>query len=259
MPLRLLSAALLVAAVVALALVWQPPVAADGGGIGPGEPVVPGCDAPPCEPAAPEGPVRTSAALPITDRNAVPLPVTNVEFSEAGLSPFSGIVVTNQFASLGVTFSNSGFVFTPQTGFPGVSDQSNLGNFGGSGVACPGPRSIFFASMVTAVGFNIVTNGPDSARLTARRNSLDVGSFTFNTHLNAVFFIGMADPGGFNELVLEIVPDSGSGGSNRCMLLDRLVFTSAPSNQPPTANAGGPYTVPEGGSSSSTDPATTRT
>lgn len=91
----------------------------------------------------------SSALAPITDRSGIPAGATNVEFDEAGLAPFSGIRVTTQFEFLGVTFSDiisgvGGFTFTPETGFPGVNDNSNLGNFGG-GLACAlarGPSSL---------------------------------------------------------------------------------------------------------------------
>lgn len=94
----------------------------------------------------------------------------------------------------------------------------------------PGPRSIFFTTPTTVAGFNIVTNPPDRARLTARLAGTDLATHFFDTSLDQVFFIGFSSTGGFDELVLEIVPDAGTGGFNRCMLLDKLVFVA---NQPP--------------------------
>lgn len=176
---------------------------------------------------------------PIYDRSLFPEGSVTLTFQEAGSIP-PGTIVTDQFASFGVTFSPYGFTFGPQWGFPGI-DSSDLGNFWS--VPCQGPRSIHFTHPTTMAGFNIVTNGPDSAKLTARRDGVDLETQIFNTSTDRVYFVGIKNGAGFDELVLEIIPDYGSYGSNRCMLLDSLEFIA---NQAPVASAGGPYAGAEG-------------
>lgn len=176
---------------------------------------------------------------PIYDRSLFPEGSVTLTFQEAGYIP-AGTIVTDQFASFGVTFSPYGFTFGPQWGFPGI-DSSDLGNFWA--VPCQGPRSIYFTHPTTMAGFNIVTNAPDSAKLTARRDGVDLETQIFNTSTDKVYFVGIKNSAGFDELVLEIIPDYGGYGSNRCMLLDSLEFIA---NQAPVASAGGPYAGAEG-------------
>ena len=165
--------------------------------------------------------------LAITDTSGFSGNETVLQFTEAGVP--SGSIVTTQYAAFGVTFEPSRWVQNAQgSNFPGVN-SSNLGNFG-AGVVCPGARSMFFTSTVTIAGFNIVTNDPDSARLTARLAGVDIETHIFDTSTLFATFAGIENSGGFDELVLEIIADPGrvGGGSNRCMLLDNLRFEGTP-------------------------------
>jgi len=168
----------------------------------------------------------------ISSPSDVPSPPILLRFNEAGVVAFTP--VTTQYVSRGVTFSANGFVQTPQFGFPGV-DNTNLGNFGSPTVACLGPRSIHFNPIVSAAGFNVVTNDLDQVLLTAKRGGASLGSATFDSSTLFATFAGLAATGGIDELVLEIIPDVGSGGENRCMLMDNLIFARAAANKAPVA------------------------
>lgn len=77
---------------------------------------------------------------------------STITFDQVVLS--SGTVVTNQFASFGLTIT-PGLSYSPQTGFPNITGKT-LGNFSPS---IAGPVTLKFASSLSAAGFNMVSNG----------------------------------------------------------------------------------------------------
>lgn len=166
----------------------------------------------------------------ISDTSGFPASAVTIAFDEFAVP--GDTVVTDQYDTLGVTFSVVGVVGSVQSPqaciFPGLNTPGCLSNFTAdfTSISCPGPRSIFFDHPVAMAGFNIVTNGNDSTRLTAYLGDLEVDSQVVDTNLTQAFFVGFVNSGGFDELELEIIPDSEGDATFRCMLLDNLTFAS---------------------------------
>ncbi|RME03626.1 MAG: hypothetical protein D6812_05070, partial [Deltaproteobacteria bacterium] len=160
---------------------------------------------------------RWVEARKITEPSAFTIDATVIHFDEVSLN--NGEVVTDQFEEAGVTFEAGLWFHRPvlPPGNPGI-DEHYLANFQEPDDTrlCPLPRSIFFEKAMTTVGFYIFTNDRDSVRLTVKLEGVATETQIFNTSLSAETFAGILHPEGFDELMVEIIPDSGTPGANRC-------------------------------------------
>lgn len=138
---------------------------------------------------------------------AVPVPVTQASFTSATTIDFDAIAneapITNQFAGLGVTFSD----------LVGLTNSGDTSLFNGSTIASNWRYSISsrigptwtatFASMQTEVGFFVETNANDSVTIEAFQGAASIGSLVFpNPNGVTVDFIGLGDTSGFDRIVV---------------------------------------------------------
>ena len=126
-----------------------------------------------------------------------------------------GTLVTDQFASQGVTFGGTFMVHknTFDSIWPG-SGSPVAANF----PACCSEVTATFTTPVTRAGFDIISNDADFVELRAYSNGVLVESTNFDTRRcigEPADFIGLDVPGGFDTLVI-----SGNGTMNGAWALD---------------------------------------
>jgi len=98
-----------------------------------------------------------SDAVPIMSESGLAAPAATITFSESVVSP--GTTITNQFSSLGVTFSPYLIYQSPQ-GSPSCCDgieSHHLGNSGSTTLADTNPFSIKFTIPQTEAAFGLAT------------------------------------------------------------------------------------------------------
>lgn len=173
--------------------------------------------------------VPGAAAVRVINNFGLVIPAQTITFSEFVFP--DGTVITNQYASLGVTFSPNLFYNPEVISVPNQSAPT-LGNFPGGltrnlSVA---PFSILFPADQTRAAFSMIT-GPGNSTFEALFNSIFVESFVAPTDttssINFFGFMGIT----FDEI--RITP----GGINNAMLLDNLqTGLAAPSAVPEPAS-----------------------
>jgi hypothetical protein len=145
----------------------------------------------------------------------LPNPASTITFDEVAVTP--NALVTNQFASLGVTFG-PGVFFDP---FPGLFSTPSLGNFINGGGTTP-TIVIDFTQVQTGAAFALVTSPNTTSIFTAMLSGNPVDSFSATTG-TLINFYGFANEsfdsislstGGngalFDDLQLSVAPPSGS-------------------------------------------------
>lgn len=115
-------------------------------------------------------------ADPVINNTGITSPAETITFSEVPLA--EGTPVTNQFASLGVTFSPTLYYDLQAEFFP----TDFLANFDDNGDTND-PATIFFANDQTAAAFALQTN-PGTTTFEALLNGVEVESFTASTDLS---------------------------------------------------------------------------
>jgi len=114
-----------------------------------------------------------ASAAPVINNTGISAPAETITFSEFTFA--TGTPITNQFASLGVTFSSSLYYDVQPEFFP----TDFLANFDLNG-DMSNPDSIMFASDQTAAAFAMQTNSGTST-FTALLNGTPVESFNAST------------------------------------------------------------------------------
>jgi len=147
----------------------------------------------------------------ITNNFGLSNPAQTITFDEFVFT--TGTSITNQYSSLGVTFSPNLF-YSPNTSiFPNMNGN-RLGNFWSS-VNSANPFSILFSTIQNDAAFAMVTNQGTST-FTALLNGTAVESFsaTTNTSSTSNYF-------GFTNIYFDEIRVN-VGGANGRMLLDNL-------------------------------------
>lgn len=150
----------------------------------------------------------------ITNNSGLSNPAQTITFDEFVFA--SGTSITNQYSSLGVTFSPN-LVYNPQLAdYPNITGN-RLGNFVISSPSTPyaNPFFISFSTIQNEVAFAMVTN-PGTSTFTALLNGTAVESFSATTNTistnNYFGFTGIS----FDAIRVDV------GGSSGAMLLDNL-------------------------------------
>ncbi len=140
------------------------------------------------------------------------------------------VPLTSQYSGQGVTFSG-GWEVLNQCGSFGVSGHS-VPNFlaWNSGAGTGTTQTLTFSSDASGLSFRMASSGGGTASITAR-NAAGATIQTVSRSLSSSIQTATITVPGVRSVVISV--PSGDG------VLDDLVFTL---NNPPTANAGGPYT-----------------
>jgi hypothetical protein len=162
-------------------------------------------------------------ATPITNAFGLLTPDTTVTFSEVPLA--NNTPLTNQFAALGVTFSNL-FIDTTLVVF-GPPSAENFQD--GCVVGTCQPFDIFFSSPVAAAAFQMITN-PGTSTFQALLNSGPVESFTAATTIPSSTYYGFQNIV-FNQI--HVIP----GGVNQAAGIDNIEFSLATPSVPEPASS----------------------
>lgn len=136
-------------------------------------------------------------------------PTQTINFNEFPLA--EGDQVTNQFSSLGVSFTNLYNTRAYNNSFPNIAGNT-LANFINGSIN--NSFSIKFNNTLTEAAFTLVTN-PGISTLTALLNGVVVETFTATTHTSSGNFYGFAGIN-FNEIVVN------AGGVNNAALIDNI-------------------------------------
>jgi hypothetical protein len=133
----------------------------------------------------------------------------------------TGTPITNQYASLGATFS-PGLCYNVQ---PIFFPTASLGSFSCSGGAGGGNNAIFFDGPVTGAAVALQSN-PETTTFTALLDGVTVDTFSTGTNLSVLPDLTHAsDFYGFdNEVFDELLIQNGSG----IYQIDNLQFTATP-------------------------------
>jgi hypothetical protein len=160
-----------------------------------------------------------ASAAPITNATGIASPAVTILFSEFGLA--ADTVITNQYSSLGVTFSPN--VYQNPQGFPGPNvdlGPNSASNFSFSGGPIVSPFSIFFNTDQTQAAFAMITNA-NTSTFGAYLNSVLVESFSIAT--------GPANPNnfyGFSGILFDEIRVTVGGDGNA--IFDNLQIGSVP-------------------------------
>ena len=153
-----------------------------------------------------------ACATSIVNNSGLASPAQTITFSEfvfPSLTP-----ITDQYSSLGVTFS-PGMFYDPQ---PGFFPTASLGDFDFS--VTNNPVSILFAQDQTGAAFAMLTN-PGTSTFEALLSGVPVESFSAATTTT--------DPSsfyGFEGIVFDEITIT-AGGSNGALLIDNLETSTA--------------------------------
>jgi hypothetical protein len=152
-------------------------------------------------------------------------PVTTIHFDEFGLA--SNTSITNQYASLGVTFSPN-LVQSPEAGVSSDLDDQNLGNFEGESPAI-NPFFINFENDLSSVAFAFVTNQTTSS-FTTYNNGAIIESVSLLTDVDPINHWYVFSGCSFDSIKINV------GGDDPVMLLDNLQLgaPTAPVPEPAT-------------------------
>lgn len=96
-----------------------------------------------------------NAAGIVASSTGIASPATTITFDEVPLS--QNVPVTNEFASLGVSFINGSAWFSPQTGLGNVQGN-DVGNFTSTGNPSFGPLTLAFTWQQTSAAFAMASN-----------------------------------------------------------------------------------------------------
>jgi hypothetical protein len=169
------------------------------------------------------GAASSAHAAPIINATGIASPATTITFEEFVFA--SGTPLTNQYASLGVTFT--GATYDPRPGFTGVGISGRTaGNFVLSSGVTTNPFSINFLTPQTAAAFGLLTNS-GTTTFTALLNGVVVESFTAPTGVAGGFF-------GFSGITFNQIQIS-AGGINGAALFDTIQFNSQAAATPEPA------------------------
>ena len=164
-------------------------------------------------------------AVLIVNSTGISNPARTITFSEISLA--NGASLTNQYSSLGVTFT--GLFYDPQPGFPDNHIQPpDIGNFSAPGdppANLANPFSIYFNQTQTAAAFALAT-ASGTTTFDALLNGIVVDSGTAATGVNFTNnfygFSGVA----FNQIRITVA------SFNNAALLDNLQLGNAASAVP---------------------------
>ncbi len=150
-------------------------------------------------------------------------PAITLHFDEFGLADFTS--VTDQYASLGVTFSPY-LVQSPVSAIPGIVDEYNLGNFEHETTGIT-PFSIHFTSDQSSAAFVFVTN-EGSSIFTTYHDGVVVETVGLGTDasLGQDWYVFSGSP--FNSIKVDV------GGAGSLMLLDNVQLGASPVPEPAT-------------------------
>jgi hypothetical protein len=141
-----------------------------------------------------------------SDASGLASPAYTITFDEYSI--VQGTPITNQYASLGASFS-SGIYFDPQ---PGFFPTHSLGNFGEAEGETT-PIFIYFTTPQTDAALQFITN-PGTSTFTALLGGNVVDSFSASTSTSLLYY------GFTGELFDTIQIDV--GGENNATLFDNL-------------------------------------
>ena len=159
-----------------------------------------------------------ASATPITNNTGIVSPALTITFSEFALATETPI--TNQFASLGVTFSPSLFYNVQPFFFP----TDFLANFSFATSEQNNPVSLLFAQDQTAAAFAMQTN-PGTSTFEALLNGVVVQSFNAATNLSSLPDLTHAsDFYGFSGIVFDEIRITAASGS---LQIDNLQLSFA--------------------------------
>ena len=159
----------------------------------------------------------TANAAIISSTSGLVSPDVTIAFNEMSLT--SGTVVTDQYSSLGVTFSPNLYQDSQGSSFPNI-DNNNLGNF----YPAVSPFDINFTSDQNEVAFAFVTN-PNTTTFSTYLDGLFVESIAFATDYTSTenWYI-------FSGYTFDQISVSTDGDT--LMLLDNLQLSSAAVPEP---------------------------
>lgn len=156
-------------------------------------------------------------AASLNNSTGISNPATTITFSEVLLA--DGTPLTNQYSSLGVTFTNL-FYNATIGGFPNINPPAatNFANNGNGNII--NPLLISFTQLQSQAAFSVVTN-PGSSNFEALLNNIVIDSFTSATDTsNANNFYG------FTGVTFDAIRIT-AGGINGAAAIDNIQFNSA--------------------------------
>lgn len=152
----------------------------------------------------------TAQAGTLNNSTGLNNPTQTINFNEFPLA--EGEQVTNQFSSLGVTFTNLYNFSAPNNPNSNIAGNTLI-NYDFNASTINNPFSIKFNNTLTEAAFTLVTN-PGTSTLTALLNSVVVETFTATTDTSGNFygFTGI----NFDEIVVN------AGGFNNGAIIDNI-------------------------------------
>ncbi|MBD2480563.1 PEP-CTERM sorting domain-containing protein [Planktothrix sp. FACHB-1365] len=171
--------------------------------------------------------VGTSAqAASLTNSTGLTNPTQTINFNEVSLG--EGEQVTNQFSSLGVSFTNLYNITFYNGYFPNIAGNT-LANFSNPyGGSIENPFSIKFNTNQTAAAFSMISN-PGTSIFTALLNGAVVETFNAVTQYSGNFY-------GFTDILFDEILVNSAQGTNGAALIDNLQTVAATKSVPEPAS-----------------------
>ena len=161
-------------------------------------------------------------AASLTNTTGLTNPTQTINFNEVSLG--EGEKVTDQFSSLGVSFTNLYNTTLYNGSFPNIGGNS-LGNFPDPyGTFIEGPFSIKFNTNQSAAAFAMVSN-PGTSIFTALLNGAVVETFNAVTEYSGNFY-------GFTDILFDEILVNPAQETNGAGLIDNLQTVAAPVPEP---------------------------
>lgn len=157
--------------------------------------------------------INPAQAASLNNSTGILNPATTITFSEVPLA--DGTRLTNQYSSLGVTFTDL-FYNTSTLGIPNINSPA-ASNFNTSAIIISNPFLISFTQLQSQAAFSIGTN-PGLSNFEALLNNIVIDSFTGATDTtNPNNFYG------FTGVTFDAIRIT-AGGLNRISLIDNIQF-----------------------------------